>query len=545
MSLMSKALSFLSREGEPQAVAPPAPRASGYMRGNRGVVFGGWRPALRDHQDAIGEAWEAAAARAMEVIVNSGWLAGAIDQAVANTVGTGLRLKVQPENKLFGMSDAEAQAWARMVEAKFELWAGDKRECDIEGLRTFGQMQGAAYRMFFPTGEVLAELPVRRRGFSKTLTKVRVMSPHRINRDNNNMLRLVNGVYRDADGLPIGYRARKKDPILGEFDYDVAAYDAYGRQRVVHIFEGLPETNRGISPLAPALQVARQFDQLSDATLTAAIVQTLFAVTIKSEAPTEEVIEGLLTTQERAQMNREGGTTPFEAYLDAHQGYYDGSTLNVGINGRLSHLFPGDEMEFHSTNHPGTDFEAFARHLLREMSRPLGLSYSSATGDYAGSTYYTLGKSNDDEWKVVQTRRANIVAPFCQAVYEAWLEEQIEIGEVTFPGGYQAFLRNRTAACRAAWRGTPKPQADTLKAAKAWEALKRLGVVTDQMIADDMGVDIEDVYDQQVREREMRRERNLPEPAVMGAQGGAPIAPVDPEDNPDDERDDGDGAGDQ
>ena len=43
-----------------------------------------------------------------------------------------------------------------------------------------------------------------------------------------------------------------------------------------------------------ALQVARQFDQLADATLMAAIVQTLFAVTITSDEPTEQVLQGLL-----------------------------------------------------------------------------------------------------------------------------------------------------------------------------------------------------------------------------------------------------------
>ena len=39
-----------------------------------------------------------------------------IDQSVANTVGTGLRLKAMPENSLFGMSNADAQAWAKALD---------------------------------------------------------------------------------------------------------------------------------------------------------------------------------------------------------------------------------------------------------------------------------------------------------------------------------------------------------------------------------------------------------------------------------------------
>ena len=84
----------------PRSVAPPAIRAD-FMRGNRGVVFGGWRPALREAAEDVGSSWDLAAARTIDLIQNSGWMAGALDQAVANTVGTGLRLKAMPENGLF------------------------------------------------------------------------------------------------------------------------------------------------------------------------------------------------------------------------------------------------------------------------------------------------------------------------------------------------------------------------------------------------------------------------------------------------------------
>jgi len=114
------------------------------------------------------------------------------------------------------------------------------------------------------------------------------------------MNRLINGVYTDVDGMPVGYRAIRKDLFKHDVEYDVRARDGAGRPRVIHVFDGLPGTHRGISPMTPALQVARQFDQLADATLMAAIVQTLFAATITSDEPTEEVLAGLLTPQEQA-----------------------------------------------------------------------------------------------------------------------------------------------------------------------------------------------------------------------------------------------------
>lgn len=62
-------------------VMPPDIRAD-FMRGNRGVVFGGWRPALREAADDVGASWDLAAARTIDLIQNSGWMAGALDQAV-------------------------------------------------------------------------------------------------------------------------------------------------------------------------------------------------------------------------------------------------------------------------------------------------------------------------------------------------------------------------------------------------------------------------------------------------------------------------------
>jgi len=288
----------------------------------------------------------------------------------------------------------------------------------------------------------------------------------------------------------------------------------------------------------------RQWDQLADATLTSAIVQNVFAATVESQSPTEEVLEGLLTPQERTQMMVEG-VSPAEAFVDAHAGFYDGATLDVGINGRIGHLYPGDKLTLQSPQIQGANFRDFATMLLREFARCIGMDYSSATGDFSGATYYTLGKSNTEIFAVTKSRREFILTPFCQPVYEAWLEEEVEAGRIPFPGGIESFLLNRAAACRAIWSGSPKPEADLLKLAKALEVFDRMGTVTDQMIAEALGVvDIEDVYEQRAREKALRVKYGLPEKALMSATGGAPRPMGDDKgDTEEDEKEEDDGAG--
>lgn len=509
------------------AMAAPAPRPSAaYMRGGRHITFAGWNPSLRPAQDDISASWDKAAARVTDAVHNSGWLSGAIEQAVANTVGGGLRLKVSPENSIFGMSKADARAWGRMVEARFGLWADRQQECDVQGLRTFGQAQETAFRSWIATGEILAGLPYKRTPWNTSGTKFRLISPHRLKRKTSTMERMVDGVYTDADGMPVAYLTTRKDQWGSDQDYIVRARDTQGRPNVIHVFTGMAETHRGISPMVPALQLTRQFDQLSDATLTAAILQTMFAATITGDAPTEEVIEGLLSPQEFAQFKASGGS-PMEAFLEASGAFYDGTTFDSSINGRVAHLFPGQALDFKTAQLPGIQFEAFVKIILREISRCLGMLYESATGDYTGATYASLNTGTAEIYKVTQARRKAILVPFCQPIYEAWLEEEIFEGRVQFPGGYEAFTANRAAACRAEWFGTPRPQGDDLKLAKAHEIWRRLGVVSDQMIANDIGVDIEDVYAQRAIEADLRREYELPEPEMMGAGGGAPVAPDD------------------
>jgi capsid protein len=123
--------------------------------------------------------------------------------------------------------------------------------------------------------------------------------------------------------------------------------------------------------------------------------------------------------------------------------------------------------------------------------------------------------ASSEIWPIIQRRRQNIAARFTQLVYEAWLEEQIEEGFVPYPNGHLGFLANRPAAVAAIWRGPPKPQADDLKTAKAHEVYKRIGVMSDERIADDLGFDIGDEYERRAREKKLREALDLPDGDAM------------------------------
>lgn len=518
-------MNLLDRARQYFLPAAPTPKSQ-YLNGGQNPVFRMWpRPPLRDARDDVRSAWTDVTARMVDSIHNSGWIAGMIDQAVASTVGTGLRLSSRPDAEALGITTDEATALGDQLEARWRAWAKCPYDCDIEGRDTFGKKQAQALKSWFAAGEVVAELPFKRRPGGTYGTKVRNVSPHRIVQTTNEAERLFQGVRMDEDGMPIAYRVSRKDPLLGDREFDIRARDPEGRVLVIHVFDGMPGQVRGISPMAPAMKIVRRFDQLADATLTAALIQTIFAATIKGDAPTQEILDGMLSAREKAKAAA-GGQSSFDAWFDAQQGWYDSTNIDLGLPGRIAHLFPGQEMQFLSSEHPNANYKDFSMHLLREMARCCGLTFEDATGDYTGATYSSVRMATSAIFAITLYRRENIIAPYCQAAFEAVIEEDIEAGRVAVPGGYYNFLQNRTAFCKAEWNGDAKPQADDLKLAKAHETWRNMGVISDEMICADLGTTPEEVYRARQREAAMRKQMGLPDlPAQPAAPGAA--APAD------------------
>jgi capsid protein len=156
----------------------------------------------------------------------------------------------------------------------------------------------------------------------------------------------------------------------------------------------------------------------------------------------------------------------------------------------------------------------FAKMLLREVARCLGMTFETLSGDYTGATYSSIRMATSEIWPIILRRRA-VVASFTQTLFEAWLEEEIEQEHIPFDNGLLGFLANRPAAVLANWRGPAKPQADDLKTAKAHEVYKNMGIMSDERIADDLGYDIGDEYERRAREMKLRQKLGLPEHKTM------------------------------
>ena len=492
--------------------APPPHRGkpgAAYMRGERGAVFADWFPSLRDPREDVRAAWWRGAARSVDMIHNSGWIAGLVNKGCSSVLGSGLSLSLTPDYEALGWDRATANEWARAVERRWWLWANSPLECDAAGRHNIHQLARAALRSSFGPGEWVAWIKWVDRPKSLTRTKIQLIPAHRLTQESNGV-DLFQGVRIDANGMPRAYRFQMPLPIMetGQI-IEVAARDRFRRPVIAHCFDGDVGQMRGISVFAPVLKTLRQFDQLSDATLSTALAQAILAATIESPAPTQDVLSAFETADEQGV----GGN--IDAYYEARAGWYDNTTVNLGGLSRLVHLFAGEKLQILRSETPNSNFEPFVRWLLRETAACAGFTFEDATGDYTGATYSAIKMATTTNWPLQVWRRSHWATPFYATAFDCWLEELIERGETPFPGGVEAFVANRMAATSAEWRGPAKPVPDEVKFASAMEKLYGMGVITAEYVAAELGQDYEDNLDQLARERDMRKERGIPDPVII------------------------------
>ena len=493
---------------QPAAADIAKPKASAqFMKGNDSAFYFNWRPALRDSRTDVHVAYSDAAARTIDAVHNSGWLAGCIEQSKANIIGgTGLRLAHMPDISALTDWDAkELNDWSRLVERRFEMWCDDKNECDATGKHTMSMLQEQAVESYYTHGEVLGLLPNIDRPNAITRLKVKMLPPHKLVQDTSESFGLYQGITHGQWGFPIKYRINMTTSYGFEQPLEIMAYDQ-SRQQVLHIFKGAVGQVRGITPFVHVLKTLKQFDQLSDATLTKALMDALFAATMESQSPTTDLLQAL---QDEEEQGISGASVT--DLLATKAAWYENTKIDLGRSGRIAHLFPGEKLKFNTTSRISNDYEAFVKILLRELARCMGLSFESVTGDYSGATYSSVRMSGSELWPLTLSRRKHIAGRFMTEIFQSWLDEEVMSGRLPFKGGTFAYMAQRKAAARCDWRGPPKPQADDLKAAKAMEVLKRLGIASDEQLCAELGTDYEDVYEQRARERDLREQHDLPD----------------------------------
>lgn len=487
------------------------------------------RAVTRDARLDVREAAERASALAYDFMQNSGWISGAIQQIVIDTIGDELKLNCRAQLEGFGYTAKQAALWCRKVEKAWRRWAWNAKECDLAGKATIADMAEALLLGFLATGEgfaVLDNMPLekqRQLGLS-TGTKVSLIASHRCPRKTDESRGLDQGIYHDADGRTLGYKFRVRQNGI-ETDRDIDSAD------VIHVMDRAANLNspRGISVIAPALKVVAQSDQLADATLATALMQTIFAATIKSPEPSGEAFQAIQTLADTdAPAGYDGDWGKFVGELQADlYAVWDNRIaalkdkgISMSDSARINHLGPGEEFEFHTAATPGGQYLPFFQNLLKEIARCLGITYEALAMDHSNASYSSVRMAVASIWPIVLRRRSRVVAPFLQGVFERWLDEMIFRGVIPFKGGYAAYSRDRESVFQSEWSGPAAPSADDYKAALASKVRLETGTSTFHDECALAGKNGEEQIVQLGREKKMFDAQGVPHPFGRSQGGG-------------------------
>lgn len=476
-----------------------------------------WFPSMRSPDQVINPGKDLADARGRDMVQNDGYANGAVALHRDSIVGGQYRLNSQPNFRVLGVSEEWAEEFQEIVEARFNI-AAESPDCwlDVARKNTFTALVRLATGGFVMTGEVLASGEWVREGRRPFCTAVQMIAPSRLcNPDNTaDDEKLRRGIVSNFWGAPVSYCIRNgypTDPYGTAYTWtQVPAEKPWGRKQICHIVEQLlPDQSRGVADMVAALKQMKMTKKLQEITLQQAVVAATYAAAIESELPSQMVFE---------QMG--GGASDFSNfnnYLGNYMtqlGNYLEASKNIQVDGvKMPHLFPGTKLNIQSLAQPGGIGDGFEQSLLRHTAATLGVSYEQLTRDYSKTNYSSARASMTETWKFMQSRKKMVADRFANFIYQLWLEEEINAGNLPLPPGkdktwfYEPMVKDALSACT--WIGASRGQIDELKETQA--ALLRIkgGLSTYEAEGARLGIDYRDLFAQRAREERLAAKLGL------------------------------------
>lgn len=384
----------------------------------------------------------------------------ALTREETNVVGWGLVLQSRIDHEFLGLSKEESFAWARKTEREFRHWSKSP-DCDAARTLNFYQMQGHAVYNVSLSGDMFILLPYIKRPNRIYRLAMAAFEADMVDNPATlmNTNKLAGGVEVDANGAPLNYYFRKKlrdNFTLGTTNNDdfqkVSAYGTLsGRQNVIHLYHKLrPGQRRGIPMLAPVIETVKQISRLTEAELTAAVINSFFTVFIK----TDPITGGL-----------NDGYVPGDQEVDEDTDARDEHLYELGSGSVIELPKTGQGIELADPKRPNEHFESFYMAIVKQLGGAIQIPAEQLLL-YFSSSYSASRAAFLEAWKFYRSRRIWLATKMCQPVYEAWMYEAVTIGRIEAPGFFDDPII-KDAWCKSAWVGPGQGQLDPQKETNA------------------------------------------------------------------------------
>lgn len=448
---------------------------------------------------------------------------GAVQTNTTNVIGSGLMLQPRINRDVLNLTDEQAEDLETTLKREFNLWA-DSLESDVRQTVPFNRSHDMAFSNFLIAGDVfniLRNFKPKTQPYSlacQLIEGARVSNPD----GKPDTVGVTAGVKKNELGAPVSYYVSRFHPgmyrLQQERKWDeVARFGAEtGLLNVIHLFKPeRPGQTRGISWLAPIVELIHQLTEYTEAEIMAAVVSSMFTVFIKSESGT--------LADNVADLGDETGATTSD------KDYKIGNGLVIGMK-------PDEDIQIANPGRPNPAFDPFIQAIMEQIGTALNIPKEILTKHFRSS--YTAARGAFMEaWKFFTSERKWFARMYCQPVYESWLYEAVSINRIPAPGFFNDPMV-REAYSGTEWTGPPRGMIDEKKEIEAANLRVAGGYNTLETEAAMMtGADAKAIHAQRVKEKQRRVEGGLEEPIGASASVAAGLTEDDVKRIIDDDKD--------
>jgi len=393
-----------------------------------------------------------------------------ISMVKANVVGTtGIMLQAKTKDSRGGLDKADND----YLEKSFKEW-GRMENCTMGKRLSWVDMQNLFIETVARDGEALCLIHYGNNleyGMSLQMVDVDLLDESYNTRlDNGNQIRM--GVEQNQFGAPVAYHLLSEHPGDDEtYTFKQRKYVRITAERVMHCFRTeRPGQSRGIPWLHTAIRRLNMLAGMEEAELVACRVAASKM--------------GFFTSPEG------------DGYVGDDEEETEGALISDAEPGVFEQLPEGVTFQSFDPQHH-TTFDSFVKTVLRGAASGLNVSYNTLANDLEGVSFSSIRSGTleeRDQWKQKQTW---MIEQFCEPVYRAWVNSAILSGRLKLPASkidkfYEVMFQPRGWA----W-------VDPSKDIRAGAESVMLGVTTRSDIAAAQGKNLEDIFEQLAKEKEL------------------------------------------
>ena len=378
--------------------------------------------------------------RARYEVANGCYAQGIILTLANDVIGTGPRLQMLSE-------DHHANS---IIEQHFSAWCKMTRLAEkLRTMRIAKAQDGEAFAIMQSNENLAGEVKL----------DIRQIEADQVTTPDLNLINVkdaTDGIVFDQYGNPKTYHVLKYHPG-GVIPTNILEYDKIAAASMIHWFRvDRAGQVRGISELAPSLELFAQLRQYAQATLDAAKMAALMPVVMRTSLPPENV----------AAAGPDGA------------GWF-GEELELPRN-MMVFAPEGWEPYQMKMEQPSTTYDNYYQSRVAEAARPWSMAKNVALGDSSGYNYASGRLDHQTYFKAIKVERTQCEINVLDRIFEAWLAEAARVYNFSTIDGHEHSwfwdgwehvdpAKDETAKDKRLGNGTATYASEYAKTGKDWE----------------------------------------------------------------------------